>query len=209
MAPAYTYEQPCGAYARVSRSPCRARDLAGRLARTGLISARGAGGMRPTPGCHQHSVGTDSRSRSSSVRARSPRPAPVRSAAMPAVRRRRERHQRSGHRSYEGASASISFVLPAGIVPARSNLPGVLRSGRWTARSWPRRRGHRLGGSFAGGRPAARRPACRRDHQRSARGAGWQRLAAWMPRADGLDRLGDGVLDPSAHSRLRPVTPLR
>ena len=27
----------------------------------------------------------------------------------------------------------ISFVLPAGIQPARANLPGVVRLGRWTA----------------------------------------------------------------------------
>jgi len=28
---------------------------------------------------------------------------------------------------------AVSFVLPEGLVPARSNLPGALRLGRWTA----------------------------------------------------------------------------
>ncbi len=28
---------------------------------------------------------------------------------------------------------AVSFVLPAGLEPARSNLPGIVRLGRWTA----------------------------------------------------------------------------
>ena len=79
---------------------------------------------------------------------------------------------------------SVSFVLPAGITPARSNLPGVIRLGRWTATfvavpaegiAWqaPLQRGDR--------RAARAAPARRGSTSGCPGGAGWQRLPGWLP----------------------------
>ena len=80
-------------------------------------------------------------------------------------------------------SASISFVLPAGIVPARSNIPGVLRSGRWTATFVaPPPEGIAWEATFAGTTPqqlAALRVAVTASGVPG--GTGWQRLPSWMP----------------------------
>jgi hypothetical protein len=81
------------------------------------------------------------------------------------------------------AGLSVSFVAPAGLTPARSSLPGVLRLGRWTATyvALPSD-GIAWRASFA---------STAVDQLRELRvavtdtgfpsGEGWQRLPAWLP----------------------------
>ena len=79
---------------------------------------------------------------------------------------------------------TVTFVLPAGMVPARSSLPGVVRLGRWTATfvavpaegiAWrsqlPRRRAERRCRTSRIAVTSARFPG----------GTGWQGLPAWLP----------------------------
>jgi len=84
----------------------------------------------------------------------------------------------------ERPGLSVSFILPSGLTPARTNLPGVLRQGRWTATFVaPPADGVMWRASFGG----------RADDQQ-LRGTrisvtdtgfpdsdGWQRLPAWLP----------------------------
>ena len=77
---------------------------------------------------------------------------------------------------------SVSFVLPAGLVPARSNLPGVVRLGRWTATYLaPTAEGLVFRASFAG-IDAARLRDLRvvATAQGPGDGSGWQ-PPAWLP----------------------------
>jgi peptidase M28-like protein len=78
---------------------------------------------------------------------------------------------------------TISFVLPRDVVPARHNLPGISRAGRWTATFVaPPPEGIELRASF-GAAAAAR---LRDVHvavfsPRFPGGAGWQALPPWLP----------------------------
>jgi hypothetical protein len=78
---------------------------------------------------------------------------------------------------------AVSFVLPAGIVPARSSLPGALRLGRWTATFVaPTADGIAWRASFSGvdaGRLRDVRVAV--TDFGFPGGSGWQRLPAWLP----------------------------
>jgi hypothetical protein len=109
-------------------------------------------------------------------------------------------------------TVTLSIVLPAGVTPARSNLPGVSRGGRWTATfvgvppeglAWHASfanttdatlRGVRLGVTVSG----------------LPGGEGWQRLPAWLPQdATAWSAWTSWVIDPSAAAPLAPVPPLR
>ncbi len=78
---------------------------------------------------------------------------------------------------------ALSFVLPQGLVPARSSLPGVVRLGRWTATYVaPPTGGIAFRASF-GTIDRARHRDLRvvvTDFGFSG-GQGWQRLPAWLP----------------------------
>ena len=78
---------------------------------------------------------------------------------------------------------SIAFVLPAGVTPARSSLPGVLRQGRWTAMYIaPPPEGIAFRASFTG--VTAEQLRATRVAVNSPRlpgGTGWQSLPAWLP----------------------------
>ena len=103
-------------------------------------------------------------------------------------------------------------MLPPGIVPARSNLPGVLRSGRWTASFVaPPPEGIAWQASFAG-TTATQLAGLRVAVTTSGvpGGAGWQRLPPWLPQ----DRMvwtvwATWVLDPAVPPPIEPVPPLR
>ena len=78
---------------------------------------------------------------------------------------------------------AVSFVLPAGLTPARSSLPGALRLGRWTATYIaPPADGVAFRASFTAVPPE------RLGELRVVvtdpgfpDGTGWQRLPAWAP----------------------------
>ena len=78
---------------------------------------------------------------------------------------------------------SVSFVLPAGLIPARHNLPGLTRLGRWTATyvAVPAE-----GVLFRASFPAAAAPRLTEvlvvaTSTRFPGGEGWQSLPAWVP----------------------------
>ena len=77
-----------------------------------------------------------------------------------------------------------SFVLPAGVVPARSSLPGVVALGRWTASyvAVPPD-GVVFDASFRGAvADGLRETRVKISSARFPGGSGWQRLPSWMPR---------------------------
>lgn len=216
MAPAYTYEQPLRRYARVIQEPGAANSVwqVGSL-EPGLDLGEGAPGGWTTslPEITTIPWGRISQPFVFSTMAAPLGPAPVSIGGYSAV-------------PTEGAngtslrvtvlprepSASISFVLPAGIVPARSSLPGVLRAGRWTATFVaPPPDGIAWEATFAGTTPrqlAGLRVAATTSGLPG--GTGWQRLPAWLPQ----DRMvwttwATWVLDPSVPPPLEPVPPLR
>jgi hypothetical protein len=76
-----------------------------------------------------------------------------------------------------------SFVLPAGVVPARSSLPGVVSLGRWTASyvAVPPE-GVVFDASFRGAvAEGLRETRVKISSARFPGGGGWQGLPSWMP----------------------------
>jgi hypothetical protein len=216
LAPAYTYEQPLRRYARVIQEPGAANAVwqVGSL-EPGLDLGEGAPGGWTTAAPAVTSIpwGRMPQPFVFSTQASPLGPAPASVVGYSAL-------------PTEGAngtslrvtvlprepSAYVSFVLPAGIVPARSNLPGALRSGRWTATFVaPPPEGIAWEATFARATPqqlAATRVAVTTNG--APGGSGWQRLPAWMPQ----DRMvwtasATWVIDPSAPPPLEPVPPLR
>ena len=107
---------------------------------------------------------------------------------------------------------SISFVLPQGIVPARSNFPGVVRQGRWTASySAPPPEGIAWQASFAAATAEQLKGLRVAVTASGLPGApGWQRLPAWLPQERAVwNAWFTWVLDPSAPPAIPPVAPLR
>lgn len=105
---------------------------------------------------------------------------------------------------------AIAFVLPPGVTPARSSLPGVQRLGRWTATYLaPPREGVAWRASFRNTAP---------ERLRDVRlavtdfgfpgGVGWQRLPAWLPQDHTVwTATATWVVPPPAG--LEPLPPLR
>jgi hypothetical protein len=105
---------------------------------------------------------------------------------------------------------TAAFVLPEGVVPSRSSLPGLVTRGRWRAvfvgvppegATWraafrsgvesklPQARGLLLSSRFPGG-------------------AGWQSLPAWLPQEHTVwDMDVTWILEPS--DVIPPVPPIR
>lgn len=107
---------------------------------------------------------------------------------------------------------AISFVLPAGVTPARSTLPGALRLGRWTATFIaPPDDGVLWRASF--GTPAA--PRANDLHvvvteAGFADGSGPQRLPGWLPQERTVwTAAATWVVRPAAAPALAPAGPLR
>jgi hypothetical protein len=107
---------------------------------------------------------------------------------------------------------AISIVLPAGTTPARSNFPGVLRGGRWTATfaavpaegiAWQSTFASAAAEQLKGTRLVIR--------SNGLPGApGWQRLPAWLPQERTVwNAAFVWVLDPSVPPPIEPVPPLR
>jgi len=104
---------------------------------------------------------------------------------------------------------TVSFVLPPGIVPSRHNLPGLERSGTWSARyvAVPPE-GTLFRAAFAITDPARiGQPLVLVTSSRLPGGEGWQSLPAWLPQEH-------AVWTASATWALRapiilPVPPLR
>ena len=109
------------------------------------------------------------------------------------------------------AGLAVSFVLPVGITPARSSLPGALRLGRWTAVFIaPPAEGVVWRASFA------RIDATRlRDVHVAVTdsgfpgGTGWQRLPAWLPQERAVWTAAATWVLPGQIKPLEPVPPLR
>jgi hypothetical protein len=107
---------------------------------------------------------------------------------------------------------TMAFVLPEGLTPARSNLPGVRRLGRWTAVyvAAPAD-GVTFDASFRDAPP---------ERLREVRvavtahgfpgGTGWQRLPAWIPQERAVWSATATWIVPAATGRgIAPVPPLR
>lgn len=107
---------------------------------------------------------------------------------------------------------ALAFVLPEGVTPARSSLPGVLRLGRWTATYIaPPREGVVWRASFRNTPP---------ERLREVRlgvtdfgfpgGGGWQRLPAWLPQDHAVwTATATWVVPAPPASALEPPPPLR
>ena len=107
-------------------------------------------------------------------------------------------------------SLAAAFVLPEGVQPARSNLPGVVSRGRWEATfvSIPRE-GITWRASFPKGRESAL-PSVRAKiiSERFPGGEGWQSLPPWLPQEHAVWNLTvTWVIEPPPS--IAPVPPLR
>jgi hypothetical protein len=110
------------------------------------------------------------------------------------------------------SALAISFVLPAGLAPSRSSLPGAPRLGHWVATFVaPPAEGIAWRAAFSGVE-APRLGGIRVVVTDSGfpGGIGWQRLPAWLPQ----DRTvwtasATWVVDPAAGSPVEPVPALR
>jgi hypothetical protein len=107
---------------------------------------------------------------------------------------------------------AVSFVLPAGVVPSRSSLPGGLRLGRWTAAFIaPPAEGVAWRASFAG------IDASRLQDVLVAvtdagfpDGSGWQRLPLWLPQEHVVwSAAATWVVPAAVRTPLEPVPALR
>ena len=107
---------------------------------------------------------------------------------------------------------AVSFVLPAGMAPARSSLPGARRLGRWTAVFIaPPADGIVWRASFAGIDAARLREisVVVTDFGFPG-GAGWQRLPSWLPQERAVwTATATWVVPAGAGRPLEPAPPLR
>jgi hypothetical protein len=107
---------------------------------------------------------------------------------------------------------AVAFILPAGITPARSSLPGAPRLGRWSASFIaPPVEGLAWRASFAGidARRLQEALVAVTDFG-FPDGTGWQRLPAWTPRDRAVWTAAATWVVPAAARRLlEPVAPLR
>jgi hypothetical protein len=107
---------------------------------------------------------------------------------------------------------AVSFVLPAGVTPARSSLPGALRLGRWTATFVaPPTDGIAWRASFSQV-DAARLRDIRVVVTDSGfpGGTGWQRLPDWLPQERAVWTATASWVVPAGAGRApEPVEPLR
>lgn len=106
---------------------------------------------------------------------------------------------------------ALSLVLPEGIRPARSNLPGIVRQGRWTAAyAAAPPDGVRFRASFARLDASLRDARLTVTSARLPGGDGWQGLPGWIPQERTVwSARATWVVAPFAEPRIAPVPPLR
>jgi hypothetical protein len=112
----------------------------------------------------------------------------------------------------EEPGLTIALVLPAGLSPARSSLPGVSRLGRGTATFIaPPPEGISWEASFSGGVEAQlRETRVMVTAPGLPGGSGWQRLPAWLPQeAAAWTATATWVLAASSAPGIAPVPALR
>jgi hypothetical protein len=105
---------------------------------------------------------------------------------------------------------SASFVLPAGVKPARSSFPGLVRLGRWTATyvAVPAE-GLAWEASARGVTPAQ----LLQSHvvitsSRLPGGAGWQSLPAWLPQETAVWSASASWILPASAGAVNPIEPV-
>ena len=107
---------------------------------------------------------------------------------------------------------TFAFVLPEGIAPARSNLPGVQRLGRWTAfYVAPPEDGVVFEASFRDAPPERlRETRVAVTMHGFPGGAGWQRLPAWLPQDRTVwSATATWAIPAATGTGIAPVPPLR
>jgi hypothetical protein len=110
------------------------------------------------------------------------------------------------------AGLTISIALPPGVSPARANLPGVERLGRWTAAyAAVPPEGLRFRASFTRlDAPQLRDTRLLVTSPRFPGGEGWQGLPGWLPQERTVwTTAAVWILDPLAAAPIAPVPPLR
>ena len=110
-------------------------------------------------------------------------------------------------------AVDATFLLPAGLTPARANLPGFIRRGRWTTTyvALPAE-GVTLRVSFPTGVDDAtlRRSEVIAAAERFPNGSGWQRLPDWLPQERTVwSATAAWLLRLSDWAGIAPVPPLR
>lgn len=106
----------------------------------------------------------------------------------------------------------VTFVLPSGLTPARSSLPGVTREGRWMAGfAAPPLEGIAWEASFRGASvEALRGTQVIVTSFRLPGGAGWQSLPAWLPQDTAVWLSSAAWVVPATSApAIAPVPPLR
>jgi hypothetical protein len=107
---------------------------------------------------------------------------------------------------------TVSFVLPPGLAPARSSLPGMPRRGRWTATFVaPPAEGIAWSASFRGDVAAPlRETRVSVTSPRFPGGLGWQQLPAWLPQDNAVwSAAATWVIPAASAPAIAPVPPLR
>jgi hypothetical protein len=107
---------------------------------------------------------------------------------------------------------TVSFVLPSGVLPARSNLPGRERLGRWTATFVaPPAEGVAWEASFwNASEEQLRETRVAVTSSRLPGGSGWQSLPAWLPQDTAVwSASATWVVPATAGPAIAPVPPLR
>ncbi len=105
-----------------------------------------------------------------------------------------------------------TFALPPGLTPARANLPGAVRRGRWTTTyvAVPPE-GVTLRASFSSAdAEALRKTEVIVTAERFPQGSGWQRLPDWLPQERAVwAATAAWVLRLADWAGIAPVPPLR
>ena len=106
---------------------------------------------------------------------------------------------------------TFTFILPEGVIPARSSLPGIIRLGRWTATfvAVPAE-GIAWHASFRTPPAVLQNLRIAVSSSRFPGGTGWQGLPAWLPQDTAVwSSNATWVLPPQVIPAIAPVPPLR
>lgn len=106
---------------------------------------------------------------------------------------------------------TFTFILPEGVVPARSSLPGIIRLGRWTATFVaPPLEGLAWHASFRARNAPLDNLRIAVTSSKFPGGTGWQGLPAWLPQDTAVwSSNATWVLPPQVVPAIAPVPPLR
>jgi hypothetical protein len=104
-----------------------------------------------------------------------------------------------------------TFILPSGVTPARSSLPGIIRLGHWTATfvAIPRE-GIAWDARFRSAPDTLREVRAAVSSPRFPGGSGWQSLPAWLPQDNAVwSTNATWILPLGETAPIAPVPPLR